>query len=756
MEYALYLTRRFDHAPGDGWLKMLALTVSALILTAMLVTPAWAQLPFSKSGSLVTVVPGIRDEASHSWLGAAATIAPMRERWVIREEGANPGTDLRNVPLNHIITLRTNDSPEHIKSALRMIARQKDVTVIVDVNIGWKVTESSWAPHTRWAAMVARTLAESHAEVFPNAQNLYIGHSAGTEPVAMMPPTVPDRRAGSIPGSERRLYDDIRVLSPRRSPDDPGYPKWAVLAFADGDFYSNIGHVGADPVRKTYGEREAIAFQRKGYSVMRMADGGYHGMINEILEWGRTHAHREVHDFSYPDRKMVYYHNIPGAPPILMPTTSMANALKFAVDVQAGRITHIPGALERIQLHEPTPGIGGISLNATAYMPLDPAEVDYAGYGTGESALFLRLKNGETLRLPAMDPEVLRQSYDVAYVEGKKAELSIGGNRATSPDGTQVLNLQAPGKFSVYYFGNIQDTLLGLVMYQVDDILGQLAFTTSDAVREVAKRIPNFRSLVELFPEKYASHPAQGNFSGVGGRIFLSPSMVELVHSSKGRGLEFGEFAFSVRFGQTGPAEAAFAAFFEANLLEILKTESGAAFAQLIPYARATAVFRWMRENNIRFVPGALERVATPKVFTPTSTAINQPPKYEEVVVQRPTIFFGLAGPTRIVRTDGGESTIAFHNGKVSEVRRYDGQMLRVFRDSLGVPLAVLWRGQNAIAFMDNPEVGLVLAKNVDLKTDANGLNVTLRRDSVLYPIVNPESVVSFYAIRFANGEVNL
>lgn len=719
------------------------------------------------------MVPGIRDEASESWVGTAATIAPTRERWVIQEEGAAPYTDLRNVPSDHVITLRTNESSERIKSALRRIAEKKDVTVFVDMNLGMVVTEAGWAPHTHWATTVARTLAESHTEFFPNARNLYIGHSAGTEPVAMMPAMVPDKRAGSEgQKKERRLYDDIMVLSGRRPPDNPGYPKWAVLAFADGDFFSNIGVLGTDPVRKTYGEREAIAFARKGYSVVRIAESGGRNWTDAILgasryldssgattaiNWlnSRLAAHSRVTIVSYPDCKAVYYAPV-SAMPIQMPTTSPANVLKLAVDVQGGRTTHIPEAVESIRLREPTPGLGGISLNATAYVPLDPTEVDYAGCGTGESALFLRLKNGETLRLPAMDPEVLRQSYDVAYVEGKKAELSIGANRATSPDGTQVLNLQAPGKFSVYYFGNIQDTLLGLVMYQVDDILGQLAFTTSDAVREVAKRIPNFRSLVELFPEKYASHPAQGDFSGVGGRIFLSPSMVELVHSPNDRGLEFGEFAFSVRFGQTGPAEAAFAAFFEANLLEILKTESGAAFAQLIPYARATAVFRWMRENNIRFVPGALERVATRKVFTPTSTAINQPPKLEEIAVQRPSIFFGLTGPTRIVRTDGGESTIAYRNGKVSEVRRYDGQMLRVHRDSLGVPLAVQWHGQYAVAFMDNPEAGLVLAKNVGLKPDANGVNVTLRHDSVLYPIVNPESVVSSYAIRFANGEVNL
>jgi hypothetical protein len=192
VDYAISLVRRFDHAPEQGRWKRLSLALLALCLAAMLVIPARAQLAFSKNGSLVTVVPGIRDEASESWVGAAATIAPTRERWVIREEGADPYTSLRNVPSipnevrrhlgeeteqpysglrnvppDHVIRLRTKDSPERIRSARRRIAAQRDVNVIVDMKLGWNVSEPGWAPHTSWAAMVASTLAESHAEAIP-------------------------------------------------------------------------------------------------------------------------------------------------------------------------------------------------------------------------------------------------------------------------------------------------------------------------------------------------------------------------------------------------------------------------------------------------------------------------------------------------------------------------------------------------------------------------------------------------------------
>ena len=53
-------------------------------------------------------------------------------------------------------------------------------------------------------------------------------------------------------------------------------------------------------------------------------------------------------------------------------------------------------------------------------------------------------------------------------------------------------------------------------------------------------------------------------------------------------------------------------------------------------------------------------------------------------------------------------------------------------------------------------KLGLVLAKDVTLKDGEYGLSVVFGPKTMRYPIVNPESIVTNYVIRFAYGEVNL
>lgn len=726
---------------------------------------AVAQVAYSKAGSLVTVVHGIRDEASDSWVNVAGAIAPTHDRYVVREEGITTSKNLTLVNADHIISLPLNASPQLIKEKLSQISHSRDVTVFVDMKLGLNVTEAAWTPHTKWASNVAEALAESHAAAFPNANSLFIGHSAGTEPVAMMPETMPDRRKKAA--GDRRLYDDIMVLSGRRSPEDPGYPKWAVLCFADGDLYANPkGHIGMDSVFKTYGPEDAVALAKKGYSVVRIIEpqGSAWGEVVSaqlpvLVQVGMAANHRvEMHRVPTEvttDQQMVYY--APNsAEPIALPKTTVASALHLATDVEGGRVSDVKTAVETMNAKQPTKGIGGISLNATAYVPVEPEDVDYAGYSGANSALFLKLKDGRTWTLPAMDPETLRQSYETAYRDGVKAELSIGRNRSTSPEAKQVSNLARAGDFSVYYFGNSRDTLLGLVMFNADHMLGELAFTTSAAVQEVEQQVPGFRSLVELFPEKYAENPAQGNYIGWDGRIYLTPQTVVLEKSATQDRLDFADLEVSIHFGQTGPAESAYGAFFTAHFQDILKTQSGAPFADLVPYARAAGVFRWMRDNKIRFDPGELANVEVSQVFTPTSCPIEHSTKLEDVDVKAPTVFYDLLGPTRFVLADGRESTVSYANGRVSEVHRYDGKTLHVYRDSIGLPVAVKWSNTHAAGFLVNAKGGLVLAQDVGLEPGDFGPSVKLLPSSSIYQIVNPESIVMSFVVRFASGEVNL
>ena len=110
-------------------MKLLALcpqqTMSMLIsigIVTVTTTLAFGQAPYSKSGRLVTVVPGIRDEASNVWVALAATITPTTEKWVIHEEGDPKYKNLKDrnlsqVPEDHIITIPANASNEQMKTS---------------------------------------------------------------------------------------------------------------------------------------------------------------------------------------------------------------------------------------------------------------------------------------------------------------------------------------------------------------------------------------------------------------------------------------------------------------------------------------------------------------------------------------------------------------------------------------------------------------------------------------------------------------
>lgn len=745
----------------------LILPIAGLVIAVA--QTSFAQAPYRKGGRLVTVVPGIRDEASNVWMTLAATLSPTTEKWVIHEAGdpkyaGAKKKGLSEVPDDHIIVIPNGATKEQVKTAIKAITNTADATVVVDMNLENRVTKDGWTPHTKWASTVSQTLAEGHSSQFGKAENLYIGHSAGTEPMAMMPKTM------HVGKNDRKLYDDIVLLSGRQDPASTKYPAWAVLAFADGDFFANAGGtVDRGTIVKTYNESSAIVMAKSGYRVVRIVGDGTQDWVNVArdvvgfnigpyvgvasIALGRADAHRKVTEITR-EVTSVYYEPTTAVPHPLV-KMPLVQGLKLATDNAAGRAPDIKKAIETLHAAQPTEGIGGISLNATAYVPFEPKDIESAGYDENRTAIFLRLKTGKKILLPAMASETLSQTYKIVYVSGLRPELSIGYSRATAPDGSVISNLQEAGKNSIYYFGNSKDTLLGLTMFHADHMLGQLAFTNSENVREVARTIPEFRSLVEIFPEKYTNHPDQINFVGSDGRIYLTPKTVLLVKSTEDGKLDFGDFGVSIHFGQTGPAESAYVAFFESHFSEILKTKSGKAFADLIPFARASAIFHWLKENKIDFLAGTLADIEVPQVFTPTSIEEKKGIDLADVEVALPNVFYGLNGPVRIVRKDGRESQIEYDNNLARRVKRFDGQELSVIRDQNRTPVAVRWGSDRGIAFVPDPKLGLIMVKNISLKFGEYGPEITYKPNSVRFPIVNPETIVTQYVLRFAYGEVN-
>ena len=742
-------------APG---VRLLA--VSALVAIASVASAA--------DPTLSIVIPGMGDQPTSAWVGDATALGRTRERYLVVYDTKRPidrkrllGQYLKVTPLykpGHIVRVDPDDPKSMAR--LKQIAAKPSVTVTVDMDlakiVGPVVGRKAWSPQTQWAGKVAATLAEAHRQKHPKARVSLFGYSAGTEGVTTALKIEQDRG--------RRLFD-LPIVASMRNADAlrESKRKDVVVITADGDYIPSpqgVPKLG----RKARRELAAKTLAKDGYRVVEIKDDNPWIGVSSYLPAhlgakGKGHPHHRVRNFFHPDRRIVVYPN-DGGKPVEMPSTSLGKALETLTEPSAtGKPRATLGAkelrkvAETLRKHEPTPGLGGISLNATAEMPIEPHEVSSASYDPQHKRLVLHLRDGKELPLPSLDPEILRLAYRVSYLSDEKPELSIGASHVVAPDGRRLVDLHPPGRQPVHYFARTRLTLLGLLMVQADQALGKLAFGSSATVRPVAERVPGFRSLPELFPQKYCEHPGSDRYLGSEARVFLHPALIELVLSSTGHALEFGETVFSVRFGITGPAEAAFAAFVQSHFDEIVSTALGAPLRRLVPAARAVAVFRWLRTSEVRLEAGALTRVPIAKVLTPEHVRPLRLPSLSEIAPRGPGMLFGPFGPTRIVRADGGQTTIRYRRGLPVQVRRHDGAVLEVLRDGLDWPVALRLDRADAAAFLSLPSLGPVFADNVSLHGEGQGLKASLRTDTVAYPNNRPEGTVALIAARFSLQE---
>jgi hypothetical protein len=345
---------------------------------------------------------------------------------------------------------------------------------------------------------------------------------------------------------------------------------------------------------------------------------------------------------------------------------------------------------------------------------------------------------------------MLHEGFEFGYRRDKKPELSISNIFFDLPDGRRVVNLTPSGRQPVYYFGDTEDTLLGMVMYLADQALGKLTFGSTAAVKPVADQVPGFRSMPELYPQKYTELPASENSLGSESRVFIHPSLVELVRNSGADELVYGDTRFAVEFGKMGPAEVVFAAFLESHFHEVANTEQGAAFRQLVAYARILAIFRWLKETRIDFVDGGLSKMSVPAIYTPRDAVPFVLPSPGEIAPGAPAMLFGPAGLLNVVNPEQKQTTVAYKNGRPIEVRRHDGDLLEIFRDDLGRPVAIRVNGTDGAAFLNDPTHGLVLAANLKLQGSGRSLSVHINENTVLLPEKRPEETVARMVARFA------
>ena len=739
--------------------------------------PAAAADKTTDRNDLVILTKGMNDEVSNTWTQFADALSPSQETIVILQGGEtfnkipvvgklltpHPAT----VNRSNIIRIDDPDSPQS-QELLKQLGAKPNAKILVDMYLGLRVSESSWKGPTTWASKVIRTIAESHVEQFPTANTVLVGHSAGTEPIADLP-----ERIGN---SSRPLFSKRIAISPRREGD---YPPGTICIFKDGDFYySPKGRITPGTVFKVMGEQEAKDLAKKGYTVVRVASqpgpvfemesGGLASLAasaaQHLEKFGknigeRIPAHTGPTLVSEPQEKILIYSPnseerielkngsvLAAVQAINRSSTSAGNEGRSAFK----DIGQLKDAVKELTANEPTPGLGGISLNATAQVPINPREVERAGYDPHERRLYLTLHGGKTLWLPRAEPQTLHEGLEFGYRRDKKPELSISNTFFDLPDGRRVVNLTPSGRQPVYYFGDTEDTLLGMVMYLADQALGKLTFGSTADVKPVADEVPGFTSMPELYPQKYTERPASDNYLGSESRVFIHPYLVELVRNSEADELVYGDTRFAVEFGKMGPAEVVYAAFLESHFHEVANTEQGKAFRQLIAYARVLAIFRWLKENRIAFVDGGLSKISVPAIHTPRDAVPFTLPSPAQIAPSPPAMLFGPAGLLAVVNQEQKQTTVTYKNGRPVEVRRHDGDLLEIFRDDLGRPVAIRMNGAEGAAFLNDPVHGLVLAANLKLQGSGRNLSVQVNENTVLLPEKRPEETIARMVARFA------
>lgn len=711
------------------WSDASRLPVAAALLAVFVCQTMAVSAQGPQRTGLTVAIPGIRDAATDAWTQGVASVSPTKHRYVIRPEtpqrrgfwgwlleGGNAATETR--ANTTVIEIDDPYSEEGLRK-IREIAKLESVSVVVDMDIGLELGVGSevWSDRTNWGGTMAAVLANEHLAEHPESPTRLIGHSAGTQAMAFA--------LGHEDFAEQELFTNSFAASPM---DD--LPTKTTVILADYDLPAvRQGDV-------TQGRRwDAETLRERGHTVLRV--------VTESRGWAPVtefSAHAATADLTYPDQRVVVY-SPGGADPVEIPSTSLSTVINHLAETEAlsGEQLSVEDVEElalEIRVEQPTEGLGGVSLNATARVPIDPESVVRAVYDGSSDRIILNMRDGDRLRFPMMDPEVLRLAYQSVFLSSERPELSIGA----PPEGRARTRRMPPGTRPVYYLGGTEGTLLGLALYRADVALGTLAWGMPAEVREVSERVAEFHTLAELYAARYADHPTRGRYTGTSQRIFTHPASIEFAVDETRGTLDVVETRFAARFGDLGPAEAHFVAVFAAYFDDIVETEVASPIRALIPHAQAIGMFRWMRESGVLVAPGTLLDVPLQTVFTPAYTASREQPRLEDVAMPRPPItLFGPLGPERIIRADGRESSITYRRDQAVRVTRYDGSVLEILRDDLGRPLGLVVDGAEAAAFYTDPDLGPVFAEDVIL---GPGGTLELRPSTMRYPDNEPEALI--------------
>lgn len=439
---------------------------------------------------------------------------------------------------------------------------------------------------------------------------------------------------------------------------------------------------------------------------------------------------------------MEYYARGAGASaPIRLTNTPLTEIVTLSAS-DPGAATFAMQEILRAEQTEKPSNVGGISLVTSATFPVKAEDVAGATFDRATNRIVLRMRDGTSRRLPPMDPELVRIAYDCLYGRGVAPELSIG----VDPNPGSI-NPGRPGRIRVHYIGAIAGTRLGRIMLDADQLLARLTFGGSDVIDGLGLRGSGLHTLAELFPDRYAAPtiPRYGD-----SRVYLVPSRVALAEAGAGE-LRFADVRFDIRLDPFGPAEEHFARAMAARWDDLLPAPGGAPFRELVAAAKIVAVFNWLERHLVPF-DDSLAEVEVRRFFTPRDLVPAPPTDRRSLRPALPLMMYGRNGIERVFTANGAETRLIYRDGRVAEVRRWDGRVLRIFVNDGGDPVAISDSGAElgAAFFRDDRTRRYAMADLVRLHFAGSRYSgfERIARSRALYEVV-PEDLIATIIANF-------
>ena len=676
----------------------------------------------STKSHLNIIIGGIRDKASNTWFGSVNSIAPTKDRYVIISDPAMFNNVPPSVPKENIILYKPGDKVAEQK--LREIGSNRNASVFIDMDLGLSDVslipvgkigpfKRKWIRETDWAANAAVLLAGTHKKLNANSEVLLFGHSAGTEAVAKAQKIQYQNIQNK--DAHRKIFDRSVAASPR---DVTAFlDKSTIFIVSNGDFIQSPDGIAkiSDLFRN-----KSEALLRAGYIVVRITTPGVTNFTPDIFE-----KHSLTTDYTQPGMEIDLYAPT-NTEPVHISGINTGNIIKKLIPEKEIKRETLLRVAEEIEKEKPTKNIGGISLNASAELPIELELIQEALYNSSSNKLSLILKNGQIIDFPQMKAELIKLAYDNCYIKDLKQELSIG----SVPEKKDIPHSIPQGMLPVYYLGGIENTEIGLALLNADIALGKLSFASSPEVFSVSKRIPGFHSLPELFPAKYLDNPLQYRFLG-NVTVVLNSDKIELDLDNNKNQFFFKQTSFRIEMPNVGAAESYFCSFFNTNINKILQTEEAKPIMDLIPLANVVGIFKWLRNSKIK-LRGDFENIAIENQSTPAFTPFPKIYKIQEsdFYPKLPVILFCEYGPSTIYFDANRTVKFTYSKGLLKKISSYTGKELRLYYDDLGNPIAYNIDQKLGGAFCIDNNLGPVFINNIIY--DEKNSRITTTAESVL------------------------